>query len=121
MSDELKVWCQELKVDGVTEVEQRRSLLDEEYENGWLRKQTVSTQQINELFNKLTSYAKSVKCAPDLFYTGNGNTIPDIALEMNGQSITQEDYPILFEFYGSTLPDMTPDTPSGFTYAVRKQ
>lgn len=117
----LKIWCQELKVDGVTEAVQRRSLLDEEYENGWLRKQTVSTQQINGLFHQLTGYAKSVRCAPDLFYTGNGNSIPSIALEMNGQSITQEEYPVLFDFYGSTLPDLTSDAPTDFTYTVRKQ
>lgn len=117
----LKIWCEELKVDGVTEVNQRRPLVEEEFQNGWLRKQPVSTQQVNQLFKELTSYAKSVRCAPDLFYTGNGNTIPSIALEMNGQSITESEYPVLYSFYGTTLPDLTAAAPTDFTYTVRKQ
>ena len=119
MADQLfKTWAEKKKNDNLTSSDQRRDIKDEEFQDGWLRLKSVSAQQLNQLF-----YLASVNCnasygAPELRYSAAG--VPDTALEMNGQAITQLGYPNLFSIYGAALPDLTSEAPSGFTYIVRK-
>ena len=117
-SQELKVWSEELVVDGLTNITQRRDLLDEEFLNGWLRKMSISSQQLNQLFYLLSIHANPFPNAPVPYPTSLG--IPDTALEMNGQAILEADYPNAFSIYGATLTDITADAPTGFTYIIRK-
>lgn len=119
MDQELKIWANTLGTDGVAGNTQRRDLTEEEFIDGWKRLSGVSYQQLNQLFFLLTGYSSPSEVAPYLFYTDGGATLPSTALTMNGQSISSSSNPILYEHYGSTLPDMTEDAPTGFVYIVR--
>jgi len=116
LPQELKIWSEEFKVDLVTGMPQRRSLTTAEFRDGWLYGQTASAQQVNQILYLLTVYANPSPAVPVLFPTTQ--PIPDIAIEMDGQSTA--DNVILSEVYGSFLPDITGDAPTGFTYIVRK-
>jgi hypothetical protein len=115
---DLKVWCEEAVNDGVTNTDNRRDITSEESQNGWVRGGSVSTQQLNSMFY-LTSLCSSPYWHTPFLVTDTVTLDADVALEMNGQAITQGDNPELYAIYGSTLPDMSTDAPSGFYYAVR--
>lgn len=118
-NQELKIWANTPDIDGVAGNTQRRDLTEEEFIDGWKRLAGVSYQQLNQILYLLTNYSSPSEITPYLFYTGGGATLPSTALTMNGQSITSASNPILYEHYGSTLPDMTDDAPTGFVYVVR--
>lgn len=115
---DLKIWAEELTVDGVTGIKQRRKLNGEEFRDGILRQVTFSSQQYNSLQFLLTLYSNPFHLCPVLVPTSI--SIPNEALEMDGQTITALDFPNAFAVYGATLPDLRPDAPSGFTYVIRK-
>lgn len=115
---ELRKWASIPVYDEETGVLQVRDLNLEEWSYGWLRNVSISAQQLNSLFNQITSNSNPVTCSPYLHL--KSKPIPEEAIEM-GSSISQDVYPILFEYYGSTLPDITSEAPTGFTYIVRKQ
>lgn len=118
MMEDLYIWCQEKKLDPVTEIFQRRPLELEEYQNGWVRMDTVSGQQVNELLYLLSSRATCLPCTPELVLSSD--VVPDTAvLWVNGGVIDETETPILFERYGTTFPTLT--APSGWKYIVRKQ
>lgn len=116
-NQELKIWSEDVKNDPIAGNQQRRLITDEEFLDGWLRLTGVSYQQLNQLFYLLTNYAAPVDTAPYLHFSSI--SVPDSALEMNGQAITEVDNPILYTYYGGTLPDITASAPAGFTYIVR--
>ena len=118
MLQSLKVWAKTLSLDDIYKNYQRRTLDSEEWEFGWLRNVGLSAPQLNSLFFLLTSHSNPVTCSPYLHL--KSKPIPEEALEM-GSSITQSEYPALFEYYGATLPDIKGEAPTGFTYIVRKQ
>lgn len=116
---ELPVWSEEIVSDPVTESEQRRSLLPEEFLHGFLRQQTISTQQFNSLMFLLSSYAApSPFC---MYLWDSSKPIPDVAIEANGQATDSMTMPQLAEFYGVSLPNAASSAPVGFTYLLRKQ
>lgn len=117
LPQELLIWSESLRTDGVTGRQQRRSLSPTEFNNGVLYGQTLSTQQLNQILYLLTVHANPSPAVPVLF--PDTAAIPDVALEMNGQAISPT-YEILSEVYGANLPDITGDAPTGFTYIVRK-
>lgn len=116
---DLKQWCQDLDVDPVTEIEQRRSLVDEEFIKGWKRQQTVSTQQINQLFNLLTQYAPPNPAC--VHFQDSTIAINSVSIVANGQSFTQAEAPELFSIYNGTMPDFTGVAPVGTTPVMRKR
>ncbi|HDG1611215.1 TPA: hypothetical protein PFD71_003105 [Vibrio cholerae] len=116
---DLKEWCQIPKVDDVTEIEQVRPLVDEEFINGWQRQQTVSTQQVNQLFKLLTNYAPpSPTC---IYYQDSSIPVNSVSIIADGRTFTQEEAPELFEIYGGTMPDKTVGAPAGTTPIMRKR
>ena len=115
---ELRIWAKIPVYDEETKVLQVRDINLEEWSYGWLRNVSISAQQLNSLFNKITSNSNPVTCSPYLHL--KTKPIPEEAIEM-GSSISQDTYPVLFEYYGAKLPDITGDAPTGFTYIVRKQ
>lgn len=117
--DNLKVWCQEVVPDGITDAEQRRGLLDEEYLNGWLRQQTVSYQQLNQILFLLTSYS-----SPNVYtvhYVDDTAPTSAYEIEADGGSFSQVEAPLLYELYSGTMPDFTSTTPTGMRPVMRKQ
>lgn len=114
---EIQIFAKQVVLDPVKGSPQRRPLRDEEWLQGWARLQGVTNQQLNMLFNLLTHYAPPSDICPYPF--PQGATIPTEALVMDGQAITQQDQPILYAAYGSSLPDMTADNLTGFLWVVR--
>lgn len=118
MADDLKIWAEEINNDVVTGTDQRRSLNTEEFRDGILRGVTFTNQQYNSLMYLLTLHSNPFHLSPYLY--PSAATLPASSLEMNGQAIALVDYPELGSLYGATLPDLTLDAPTGFTYIVRK-
>ena len=114
---ELKSWAGTVSIDGLTNSPQRRDILDEEFLNGWLRNTTVSAQQLNSILYLLSTNALPHPNCASLF--PDSTTVPSVALELNGQSITESEYPNAYALYGSTLPNISGDAPTGFTYIIR--
>lgn len=117
--DDLEVWCQELVTDELTQNTQRRTIFDNEYLEGWLRQQTVSTQQLNQLFYLLTSYSP-----PNIFtvhYVDSSTPVTIAEIACDGGSFLEADAPLLYEQYGGTMPDFTGDAPTGTRPVMRKQ
>ena len=116
---QLKVWAKQAIPDSVKGNLQFKVLRDEEWLQGFGRLFGPSTQQLNSLFRLLTQYSSPSDICPYLY--------PDTAfiystmLLMDGQTITEEEAPVLFETYGSTLPDLVNEAPPGFVYIIRKQ
>lgn len=116
--DNLKIWCNTTVTDGVTNTDNKRTLLDEEYLNGWLRNGTVSIQQLNSLFFGLTLSSSPYTNSPYLM--SDGVTTPSTAYDMDGTvTLTSTDAPNLYEIYGATLPDLSGDAPTGHKYVIR--
>ncbi|QXN60105.1 hypothetical protein KUA24_38 [Vibrio phage HNL01] len=113
----LKKWCQNPLVDDVTEMEQIRELVSEEFYSGWVRQQTVSTQQINQLFNLLTQYAPPNPAC--VFFQDSNITINEVTLVADGRAFTQEQAPELFEIYNGTMPNFTAEAPAGTIPVMR--
>lgn len=115
----LKRWASELIVDTLQGNSQRRPLIEEEFLEGWGRNFGVSNQQMNQLMFLLTSHAPPVSTVPYLNY----DIVPlnSETLKMEGQTLTEEEYPQLFSYYGSSLPDIntTDPAPTGFSWVVR--
>jgi len=116
LPQELRLWAEQINIDGVTNMPQRRSLSNAEFRDGWLYGQTISAQQLNQILYLLTVYSNSSPAVPTLFPTAH--PIPGIALEMNGQATGDNE--ILTDVYGVSLPDISGDAPTGFTYIVRQ-
>lgn len=116
-SQELEVWAKQDVPDPVKGNSQKREIRDEEWLQGWGRLSGITAQQLNTLFNLVTQYTPPSDICPYPF--PNGVAIPDQALVMNGQTITQQDQPELYAAYGATLPDMTADNLTGFVWVVR--
>lgn len=116
---QLKVWAKQIVPDSVKGNNQVREIRDEEWLQGWGRLLSPTIQQLNSLFRLITQHTSPTDIAPYLY--PNTKTIQSNMLEMNGQSITEEETPVLFDTYSTNLPDMTLDYPTGFIYVVRKQ
>lgn len=114
---ELDIWAEVLNTDGVTGTDQRRDLNLEEFRDGILKLVTPSSQQYNQMMFLLSSYSNPFYASPYLIPTTE--TIPSNALEVDGQTINVVDNPNLFAVYGSTLPNIVADAPTGFTFIVR--
>lgn len=117
-NQDLEVWAKNLVQDPISQAQQRRPITLEEFLEGWGRLGGVSTQQLNQLFYLITSSSPPSDISP--YPYPSTQPIKDNMLHMNGQSITQQDTPELFDVYGSTLPDMTSDNLTGFIWVVRK-
>jgi hypothetical protein len=118
MADQaLKIWANTINIDSLTNAPQRREISDEEFQDGWLRNANISAQQLNSMFFLLSLYSNPFASAPVLY--PDSLAIPDEALELNGQSITEATYPNAYSIYGASLPDLTGDAPTGFTYIIR--
>ena len=116
-TQEIDIWADTIVLDPIKGNPQRRDIRDEEWLQGWLRMSGVSPQQLNSLFNLLTHYSPPSDICPYPF--PSTGTTTDKMKVMNGQGITQEESPFLFEEYGATLPDMTSDNLTGFVWVVR--
>lgn len=115
--DNLKIFCNTAVVDGVTETSNRRTILDEEYLNGWVRQATVSTQQVNSILYLLSTF--SAPYAHCIYMMDDSEDTPSTALDLDGSTFTEEDYPNLYEIYSGTLPDYTSVAPTGIKYIIR--
>lgn len=117
----LKRWASELIIDPLQGNSQRRPLIEEEFLEGWSRNFGVSNQQMNQLMFLLTSHAAPVGTTPYLNY--DAVPLNSETLRMEGQAITEEEYPQLFGYYGASLPDIntTSPAPAGFSWVVRAQ
>lgn len=118
LTQTLQVWASETTTDGVTGIEQKKTLTDNEWLSGWTRQQVVSAQQLNTIFNLVTSYALPSPVAPCLW--PEDVDIPDIAIVFDGSTITEDTYPNLYSIYGATLPDMS-DILDGYIWIARAQ
>ena len=116
----LEVWCRNEVVDPVSEIEQRREILPEEFLEGWLRDATVSGQQVNALFYLLTAHADTRPCVPKLILTTD-TLLDNEILWVDGGAISLLDTPVLHSRYGATFPTLQSTAPSGWKYVVRKQ
>lgn len=115
----LKVWASNIIPDSVKGNNQAREIKDEEWFQGWGRLAGVSAQQVNSLFRLITQHSAPSDICPYLY--PSSSFIYSNTLEMNGQVITEEETPVLFATYGSNLPDITSEAPTGFIYVIRKQ
>lgn len=116
---ELDTWAKNLQLDVPTNAYQRRDLLPEEYEYGWLYEDVVTAQQLNSLMYLLTLHSKSVPQSPELI--PDTKTTPTVALDwVDGATIDENLYPELFAYYGATFPVLQATEPSGWKYIVRK-
>ncbi|AUR87571.1 hypothetical protein NVP1101O_160 [Vibrio phage 1.101.O._10N.261.45.C6] len=116
---ELNTWAKNLVVDGVTEIAQRRDLSEEEFNDGWLRNSTASSQQINQVLYLQTSYAKTNPYTPEPFLASKST--PSICLDwVEGGNIPEVDAPELFAFYGGTFPAPPFTLNAGWKFIVRK-
>lgn len=115
---ELPVFCRTRTLDEITENDNIRTLEPEELEFGWVRKQTVTTQQINSALNLLSHHTSPSPFSPYLHHSASGS-IPAVAIEwVDGGTIVEADSPELFAYYGNTFPALgTP--PTGWVYIVR--
>ena len=115
-TQQLKIWAEQLTIDGLSNAPQRKELSTEEFLDGWLRNDSISAQQLNTILHLLTMYSSpflsTAYCVPS-------TPIPEGSLELNGQAITEVDYPNAYAAYGATLPDITSEAPTGFTYVIR--
>lgn len=114
---ELKVYAKQIVLDPVKGNPQRRDILDEEWEQGIQRLGGISCQIFNTLMNLITHHSPPSDICPYPF--PSSVTIPDVALVMNGQTITETESPYLYAAYGATLPDMTSENLTGFVWCVR--
>lgn len=118
MADQnLKIWALNTVLDGVKGNAQKRLIQAEEWLQGWGRLNGVTNQHLNSLFNMITHYAAPIDTCP--YPYKDTAIIPDEALHMNGQTISQTDQPELFKVYGNTLTDMTADNLTGHIWIVR--
>lgn len=115
---ELEIYASETIIDDVKGNAQKRPIQPEEWLQGILRLGGITNQHWNTLMNLLTHYSPPADTCP--YPHKDGVPIPDVALHMNGQAITQAEYPELFKTYGANLPDMTADNLTGFIWVVRK-
>lgn len=115
----LKVWANNILADSLEGNNQVRSIRDEEWVQGWGRNSGVSSQQLNSLFRLLTQHSAPSDICPYLY--PDTELVQSNALELNGQTITQAVTPVLYDIYGTTLPDIASTAPTGFTWIVRKQ
>lgn len=116
---QLKVWAKQAVPDSVKGNIQFREIRDEEWLQGWGRLLSPTIQQLNSLFRLLTQHSSPSDISPYL-YPASG-FLYSTMLQMDGQAITEAETPVLFAIYGTNLPDMTADAPTGFVYIVRKQ
>ena len=118
MSDPLKIWAEELFLDGLTNLYQRRTLNTEEFRDGVLNLVTFTAQQYNQLMYQVTSHSNPFDLSP--YRMLSTTATPDEALELNGQTISAIAYPKLAAEYTTTLPDLSAEV-AGWKWVVRKQ
>lgn len=114
----LQQWSYQITVDPATENVQRRDIQDKEFLQGWLNLETVSVQQLNQLFFLLTSYCPKV--VTHVYFIDAGKSVPDTVISADGRTFTQEEAPLLFEQYAGTMPDFTASTPTGLIAVMNK-
>ena len=113
----LEIWASEEVIDGETEIAQRRDIQSEEFLNGWKRLGTVSAQQMNGILYLLSSYSPPyAHCA---YQIPSSVVTPSIALDLDGSTFTEEDYPELYAIYSGTLPDLSSEAVTGFKWVIR--
>lgn len=117
LRQDLEIFAKDDVLDGVTGVFQKEIIQDNLWASGWTRNQVFAIQELNTLLYLLTTYASPSPLAPTLWPTSA--TVPTLALELDGRTITEQDYPNAYNLYGATLPDLTADAPTGFTYIIR--
>lgn len=114
----LAIWAKNIVIDNQTNTPQRRVLTLEEWSDGLLRDTPFSAQQYNSLLNVLTSHSNPYPNTP--YPMKDSITTPEYALEMNGQSFTQEQAPELYEIYTGILDDLSTAL-AGHKYIIRIQ
>ncbi len=115
---DLRTWCRDLVVDAETQNIQRRDINSNEFQQGWLRLDTISAQQLNQLFYLLTSYSNRV--VTQVYFVDSSQTIPNTVIKADGGSFVENDAPLLFEIYNGTMPDFTNSAPNGTTPVMNK-
>ena len=115
---DLKTWCRDLVVDAETLNTQRRDINSNEFQQGWLRLDSISAQQLNQLFYLLTSYSSRV--VTQVYFVDSNQSIPQTVIKADGGSFLKEEAPLLFEIYGGTMPNFTNSAPSGTTPVMNK-
>jgi len=116
---ELDIWSKNLELHVPTNSYQRRDILPEEYEYGWLYEDVVTAQQLNSILRLVTLHSKSIPQSPELI--PDTKTTPTIALDwVDGGTIDETRYPELYDYYGATFPTLQSTAPSGWKYIVRK-
>lgn len=116
----LEVWAQNEAPDPQYKNNQRRLITKEEFLAGWgTSKAGITYHQLNQMLFLLTSASAPSYICPYPYK----NTLPitDNMLHMNGQALVEEETPILFAAYGSTLEDLTASNLPGHIWVVRKQ
>ena len=115
---DLKIWAKDLVSDPVKGNNQKRLIEEEEWTQGWGRLSGVTAQQLNSLFNLLSSYAAPSDICP--YPYPDNLPLTEGMLQMNGQDVDPEASPHLFAAYAGTLPDMSSDNLNGFVWVVRE-
>jgi hypothetical protein len=115
---DLNTWCRDLIIDSETENVQRRDINSNEFQQGWLRLDTISTQQLNQLFYILTSYSNRV--ITQVYFVDSAKPIPNTVIKADGGSFLEEDAPLLFEIYKGTMPNFINAAPAGTTPVMNK-
>ena len=118
MADQdLRVYALDEIADPLKGNPQKRTIRGEEFVAGLARDEGITAQLWNTMMNLVTHYSPPSDICPYPF--PNTGTITDVILHMNGQAITEEDQPVLFEQYGGNLPDMSADNLTGMIWVVR--
>ena len=118
MSDQdLKIWALEEVADPEKGNTQRKIIQEESWIQGWGRKNGVTNQQLNTLFNLLTHYSPPTDfCA---YPHPVGESIPVTAIHANGQPLSETLQPVLFSVFGNNIPDLSSDNLTGFIWVFR--
>lgn len=116
MIQELPIWAEQLFLDPETEVYQRRNMQPEEFLNGLLKEQRLSTPAFNSLMYLLTTHSNPSPFSMTLW--DERLPIPAVAVEADGSIPDPNTMPELAEAFPSGLPN--PPKPAGFTYLLRR-
>lgn len=116
MIQEMPVWASQLYLDVETEIYQRRYMPPEEFLNGLLKEQRLSTPAFNSLMYLLTTHSNPSPFSMTLWDLSL--PIPNTAVEANGDLPDPTTMPELTEVFPTGLPN--PPKPAGFTYLLRK-
>ena len=112
----LQIWASEEVTDS-SGIAQRRDLKTEEFLHGWRRLGTMSTQQLNSMLYLLSTY--SAPYAHCIYQMPDSVDTPSTALDCDGRTFTEEDYPNLYAIYSGNMPDLSSEAVTGFKYVMR--